>query len=117
MILLLAWFAATGLREGCMWTEKWRERLFILDYHGWRTVENLAVYILSVYILGFWVATGLFMFGFCLVYERLLQKIDYDEYFHKQSPYEIMGLVIPIKNWHMITIGIIGMLMLIAKWI
>lgn len=109
IILTLIRLLVTGIREGLVWTDyDWN-----IDYHAVRTVDVIISGFILAYILGFWLALGTLMFGYCLIYERALQYINYKQLFYEQNPWTIWGIDISIRNWHMTITGLIGMVLII----
>lgn len=108
ILLVILRLTATGLREGCMWTDKWREGLPI-GYHFWRSIDSIIFAIILMEVLGFWLAISTLAFAYTIFYERALQYVNFGELFNKQNPWGILKWEIPITNIHMVILGVLGL--------
>ena len=112
IISILFWCLATGLREGTVWNDNWKEVLPI-GYHFWRTIEYISVIGMMLTYQNFWLMIGMGMFGLCFIYERALQYIDYGEFWHKQNAWKILKWEIPFTNRFQIIAGLTGLIITI----
>lgn len=111
ILMVLLWCLSTGLREGSMWTNKWKERLPI-GYHFWRVIEMVAIIGMLVSYQSFSLLLGTGMLGMTMVYERALQYIQYQHFFYPQKPWKILKWEIQFTNGFMVAVGILGFIII-----
>jgi len=101
MFFIFLWLACRGILEGMVW--KRYLRLYLLDYHGWRVLENIGIMgaLISSNLAGGFDAIpliiGAYIFGTFVIYERLLNKIYYNECFTTLKRY-YMCFGVPFKR-------------------
>lgn len=120
-ILLLLYFIAEGATEGWFWADKERRLSNHIirgrdkgngrfDYHFWRLLETIFIFVASILLLGWLSGIGAFLIGL-FVYERVVCRVINNNWFKEDGwPYYIAGYEIPRKrrqDWICLTTGII----------
>jgi len=103
MFFIFLWLACRGILEGMVWTNQ--TRIGFLDYHGLRILENLGIVgalVVSSLIEGvrpILLIIGAYIFGTYAVYERLLNKVQANEWFVRKEHYTCFGITFPRFNF------------------
>ena len=123
-IILLLYFIAEGATEGWFWasTQRRLDNHIIrgrdkgngrFDYHFWRFLETIFIYVCSILLLGFWNGTGMFLIGL-FVYERVVCRVVNDNWFKEEGwKYYIAGYTFSRYRRQDWTALIVGTLMVI----
>jgi len=122
LIGVLLWQGAEGIVQGLFWSGEVGKDVFGLDFHAWRHIENLGVFIIimsataSIWKIAFTFAS--FLAVIYPVYEVLLDFVEKGSLmaFKQENMHEIMGFTGNFGWLYQLGVTALGLLLMLVTY-